>query len=177
MNRILRPHCIKAFNESGFAQHCFFKSLQLQRTATVYTNLGFLYYRHDNIQLANNAFSKAQQTDPMYSLAWIGQALIAEKIDYNESIDLYRHCVDLSNHSQGLYGYGKAIAHLLIKPTNKSSDTYRYSINYLNGNQRAADALTKYIQRNPRDVNALQCLGIIHEFNQRFIQAANVYQL
>ncbi|CAF2392028.1 unnamed protein product [Rotaria sp. Silwood2] len=166
-----------AFNESGFAQHCFFKSLQLQRTATVYTNLGFLYYRHDNIQLANNAFSKAQQTDPMYSLAWIGQALIAEKIDYNESIDLYRHCVDLSNHSQGLYGYGKAIAHLLIKPTNKSSDTYRYSINYLNGNQRAADALTKYIQRNPRDVNALQCLGIIHEFNQRFIQAANVYQL
>ncbi|CAF0871759.1 unnamed protein product [Rotaria sp. Silwood1] len=166
-----------ALNESGFAQHCFFKSLQLQRSAIVYTNLGFLYYRHENIQLANNAFSKAQQTDPMYSLAWIGQALIAEKIDYNESIDLYRHCVDLSNHSQGLYGYGKVIAHLLIKPTNKSSDIYRYSIDYLNGNQRAADALTKYIQRNPKDVNALQCLGIIHEFNQRFTQAANAYQL
>ncbi|CAF0802751.1 unnamed protein product [Rotaria sordida] len=166
-----------ALNESGFAQHCFFKSLQLQRSAIVYTNLGFLYYRHENIELANKAFSKAQQTDPMYSLAWIGQALIAEKIDYNESIDLYRHCVDLSNHSQGLYGYGKAIARLLIKPTNKSSDIYRYSIDYLDGNQRASDALTKYIQRNPQDVNALQCLGIIHEFNQRFIQAANAYQL
>jgi tetratricopeptide (TPR) repeat protein len=164
-------------NESGFAQHCFFKSLQLQRTAVGYTNLGFLYYRHENMQLANKAFSNAQQTDPMYSLAWIGQALIAEKIDYNESIDLYRHCVDLSNHSQGLYGYGKAIANLLIKPENKSTDVYQYSINYLTGNQRAADALTKYIQRNPKDTNALQCLGIIHEFNQRFIQAANAYQL
>ncbi len=60
-------------NESGFAQHCFFKSLQLQRTAVGYTNLGFLYYRHENMQLANKAFSNAQQTDPMYSLAWIGQ--------------------------------------------------------------------------------------------------------
>jgi len=60
-------------NESAFAQHCFFKSLQLQRSAIVYTNLGFLYYRYENIQLANKAFSNAQQTDPMYSLAWIGQ--------------------------------------------------------------------------------------------------------
>lgn len=59
--------------ESGFAQHCFFKSLQLQRTSVAYTNLGFLYYRHENIDLANKAFSKAQQTDPTYSLAWIGQ--------------------------------------------------------------------------------------------------------
>ena len=33
------------------------------------------------------------------------------------------------------------------------------------------------LERNPKDTNALQCLGIIHEFNQRFIQAANAYQL
>ena len=59
--------------ESGFAQHCFLKSLQRQRTAVTYTNLGFLYYRHDNIEMANKAFSNGQQTDPMYSLAWIGQ--------------------------------------------------------------------------------------------------------
>ena len=39
------------------------------------------------------------------------------------------------------------IAHLLTKPNNKSSDIYQYSINYLNGNQQAADALTKYIRR------------------------------
>jgi hypothetical protein len=61
------------FNESGFAQHCFFKSIQLQRSAVAYANLGFLYYRYENIELANRAFSYAQQTDPKYSLAWIGQ--------------------------------------------------------------------------------------------------------
>jgi len=65
--------CVIVLNEPAFAQHCFFKSLQLQRSAIVYTNLGFLYYRYENIQLANKAFSNAQQTDPMYSLAWIGQ--------------------------------------------------------------------------------------------------------
>lgn len=141
----------------------------------------------------------------------ISQALVAEKVDYNESIDLYRHCVDLSNHvkrnsihirkyyfvclqCQSLYGYGKAIASLLVKPENKPTRTYAYAINDLNGNQRAADALTKYIrkfsynnlkivvqrvflERNRQDTHALQCLGIIHEFNRRFIQAANAYQL
>jgi superkiller protein 3 len=70
---IIYKFCFIVLKEAGFAQHCFFKSLQLQRSAIVYTNLGFLYYRYDNIQLANKAFSNAQQTDPMYSLAWIGQ--------------------------------------------------------------------------------------------------------
>jgi hypothetical protein len=57
-------------NESVFAQHCFFKSFQLQRSVIVYTNL---YYHYENIQLANKAFSNVQQTDLLYSLAWIGQ--------------------------------------------------------------------------------------------------------
>ncbi len=34
-----------------------------------------------------------------------------------------------------------------------------------------------FLERNPKDTNALQCLGIIQEFNQRFIQAAHAYQL
>lgn len=32
------------------------------------------------------------------------------------------------------------------------------------------------VERNAEDANALQALGIIHEFNQRFIQATNAYQ-
>ena len=60
-------------NESGLAQHCFLKSLKLQRSAMAYTNLGLLYYRHHNLDMANKAFSNAQQTDPTYSLAWLGQ--------------------------------------------------------------------------------------------------------
>ncbi|CAF1230342.1 unnamed protein product, partial [Didymodactylos carnosus] len=159
----------------GFAQHCFFKSIQLQRSSCAYTNLGFLYYCHDNIQAANQAFSTAQQLDPQDSIAWTGQALIAEKIDPSEKTDLYRHCVELSNHSQGLYGYGKSIADLLIKPDEKSSDTYRYSIEYMNGNHKGAEALVKFLQRYTDDGSAHQCLAVILEFNQLFISAAKAY--
>lgn len=66
---------VSGMKEAALAQHCFFKSLQLQRSAIAYTNLGFLYYRYDNLQTANKAFSSAQQTDPMYPLAWLGQVL------------------------------------------------------------------------------------------------------
>jgi hypothetical protein len=106
--------------------------------------------------------------------------LISEKIDYDVQ-------------SQGLYGYGKAIANFSITPNTKSTDIYRYSINYLTDNQCAAAAFTKYIrknvvfvyhfifksflERNANDINALQCFGVIHEFNQRFTQSAKVYQL
>jgi tetratricopeptide (TPR) repeat protein len=85
--------CCIVLNESGFAQHCFFKSLQLQRSAIGYTNLGFLYYRYENIQLANKAFSNAQQTDPMYSLAWIGQVSYFSFIysDLNKETIFSRH--------------------------------------------------------------------------------------
>lgn len=97
--------------------------------------------------------------------------------------------------SQGLFGYGNIIAQLLVQPSQKSTENYRYSVTYLTGNERAGDALTKYIrkrkmffmiflhfqlnlvlERNPHDQQAQQCLGIIHEFNKRFIQAAHAYQ-
>jgi Tfp pilus assembly protein PilF len=73
---------------SGFVQHCFFKSLQLQRSAMAFTNLGFLYYRHENLQMANKAFSSAQQTDPMYSLAWIGQVKSIVPLSMQYSIEI-----------------------------------------------------------------------------------------
>ena len=92
-----------------------------------------------------------------------------------------------------MYGYGKAIAHLVTHPANKSTEVYRYAIDYLTGHQRAADALTKYVrkslidcssritiecsERNAHDTQALHCLGIVDEFNQRFAQAARSYQL
>jgi len=36
-----------------------------------------LYYHHADLELAKEAFSRAQVTDSDYSLAWLGQALVA----------------------------------------------------------------------------------------------------
>ncbi|KAF5351978.1 hypothetical protein D9756_007386 [Leucocoprinus leucothites] len=47
------------------------------KNVVTWTNLGFLYYHHEDLELANEAFFRAQITDPDYSLAWLGQALVA----------------------------------------------------------------------------------------------------
>jgi superkiller protein 3 len=42
-----------------------------------WTNIGLLYLYHNDIDLATQAFTKAQTLDPDHTMAWIGQALIA----------------------------------------------------------------------------------------------------
>lgn len=43
-------------------------------------------------------FSKAQSIEPTYPLSWIGQAIIADKIKRNETVDLYRHATTIGSH-------------------------------------------------------------------------------
>lgn len=78
------------------AQHAYIKALELSskvgasrrsqhyhlirafpQNVVTWTNLGLLYYHHGDLELANEALYRAQVTDPDYSLAWLGQALVA----------------------------------------------------------------------------------------------------
>lgn len=83
------------------AQHAFVRSLHLNdRRAQVWTNLGALYLVHNDIQLANEAFTRAQSTDPDYSLAWIGQGLLALLYgDPGEARGLFEHAFDIASAS------------------------------------------------------------------------------
>ncbi|THC96519.1 hypothetical protein EYZ11_004018 [Aspergillus tanneri] len=86
------------------AQHAFVRSLHLNdRSAQVWTNLGALYLIHNDIQLANEAFTRAQSTDPDYSLAWIGQGFLALLFgDPREARGLFEHAFDISSSSSVL---------------------------------------------------------------------------
>lgn len=42
-----------------------------------WTNLGLLYLQHQDLELANQAFVRAQVLDSSHPLAWLGQALVA----------------------------------------------------------------------------------------------------
>lgn len=48
----------------------------VQNSAT-WTNLGLLCLQHGDLELANEALYKAQILDPDYTLAWVGQGLVA----------------------------------------------------------------------------------------------------
>ncbi|KAL4921796.1 hypothetical protein BDW62DRAFT_96850 [Aspergillus aurantiobrunneus] len=86
------------------AQHAFVRSLHLNdRSAQVWTNLGTLYLIHNDIQLSNEAFTRAQSTDPDYSQAWVGQGFLALLFgDSREARGLFEHAFDISRSSSKL---------------------------------------------------------------------------
>lgn len=66
----------------------------------MWTNLGALYTLQDDYALANEAFSRAQSTDPEYALAWVGQGLIAGIFgEPDQAQELFQHAFEISDHS------------------------------------------------------------------------------
>jgi superkiller protein 3 len=104
------------------AQHAFVRSLHLNdRSAQTWANLGVLYLVHNDIQLANEAFTRAQSTDPDYSPAWIGQGFLALLFgDPNEARGLFEHAFDIANAALVLPKRQYALSvfdHLLLDPS------------------------------------------------------------
>ncbi|KAJ3567050.1 hypothetical protein NP233_g6613 [Leucocoprinus birnbaumii] len=81
------------------AQHAYIKALELDsKNVITWTNMGFLYYYHTDLELANEAFFRAQVTDPDYSLAWLGQALVATANNHEfDAQTLLTHASTLSS--------------------------------------------------------------------------------
>lgn len=80
------------------AQHCFIKALSLDPKAVyVWFNLGMLYIKYFDYDLANQCFIRAQSIAPGNPESWIGQALVA---NYNNnevsSRELFTHSYVLS---------------------------------------------------------------------------------
>ncbi|EQL38541.1 hypothetical protein BDFG_00124 [Blastomyces dermatitidis ATCC 26199] len=81
------------------AQHSFVRSLHLnERSPQVWTNLGVLYILHNDHELANEAFTRAQSADPDFAHAWLGQGLLALLFgDVKEARELFTHAFELGN--------------------------------------------------------------------------------
>jgi superkiller protein 3 len=84
------------------AQHSFVRSLFLnERSSQAWTNLGTLYLLQNDFVLANDAFTRAQSSDPDFALAWIGQGLLALLMtgDTREANLLFTHAMEISGSS------------------------------------------------------------------------------
>ena len=108
------------------AQHAYVKALELDhkvsRSSCVcwrssihfqnplfWTDLGIFYLHHGDIDLANQAFYRAQISNPDYCQAWVGQALVAISNQHlPEARSLLEHALTLSTpivrHFQLIYG-------------------------------------------------------------------------
>ena len=83
------------------SQHSFVRSLYLNdKNARVWTNLGTLYLIQNDAQLANNAYTRAQSSDPDYAQAWLGQGLLAMQIgEVDEARNLFTHAFEIADSS------------------------------------------------------------------------------
>lgn len=83
------------------AQHSLIRSLFLnERSPQTWTNLGCLYLLQNDIQLANDAFTRAQSVDPDFAHAWIGQGLIALMTDNSKEANLLcTHAIEILEYS------------------------------------------------------------------------------
>ncbi|KAJ9660935.1 Superkiller protein 3 [Neophaeococcomyces mojaviensis] len=83
------------------SQHAFIRSLHLNdHSARAWTNLGVLYLNNSEAELANQAFTRAQSTDPEYAAAWIGQGLLATLYGrLEEAAGLFKHANEIADSS------------------------------------------------------------------------------
>ena len=110
------------------AQHSFVRSLYLNdKSARVWTNLGTLYLILEDYELANEAFTRAQSSDPDYALAWTGQAFLAVQLaDPKEARTLFTHAFEISGSSSTTIKRQYAISTfdrlMSSPPSNQTSD-------------------------------------------------------
>ncbi|TFY67241.1 hypothetical protein EVJ58_g1753 [Rhodofomes roseus] len=80
------------------AQHAYVRAIEINsKNAATWTSLGLFYLHHDDAELANEAFYKAQTLDPDYALAWVGQGLVATMNGHTqEARALFEHATGLA---------------------------------------------------------------------------------
>lgn len=108
------------------SQHSFIRSLHLNdHSARSWTNLGILYIHNSEHELANEAFTRAQSTDPEYAAAWVGQGLLATLYGkQKEAAGLFKHAFEIAESSSlaaKRYYAASAFDHLLVD-LNAASD-------------------------------------------------------
>ncbi|XP_051923327.1 tetratricopeptide repeat protein 37 [Hippocampus zosterae] len=166
----------KGLENLALAQHCFIKSIQVEPNNVVaWTNLGTLYLKKDNIELAHESFKIAQSLEPLYVNCWIGQALIAERVGSYDTMDLFRHTTELSTHTEGVKGYAHWVCSTLLDKSKRDSELYRYNIVQMNAISAAQVALSKYTERIQSDAVAFIMLGFLAEHLQLKRQAVQAY--
>ncbi|MFT7813636.1 tetratricopeptide repeat protein 37 isoform X1 [Arapaima gigas] len=167
----------KGIENFALAQHSFIKSINMEANNVVaWTNLGTLYLKKENIELAHEAFKIAQSLEPLYVNCWIGQALIAETVGSYDTMDLFRHTTELSTHTEGVKGYAFWVCSTLLDKSNRDSELYRYNIIQMNAMSAAQVALCKYTERIQSDSDAFTMLGYLNEHLQLKKQAVQAYQ-
>lgn len=169
----------KEINNPALAQHSFIKAVNLdKKTFTSWSNLGVFYLMHNEIKLANKAFSRAQQSDTSFLNAWIGQAFIAYLIgEHDEAMDLFRHCTQLGYHHESAVGYSNFVCSVLNNPDYASNPKYEYAIDKMHAIPLALDNINWHCLNESDATFESWCfVGYLSSRQKLYTKAINAYE-
>ena len=101
-----------------------------------------------NLYKANEAYSRAQRADPAYINSWIGQASIAEMMQRKETMDLFRHAIQLGYHNQAAVGYAHWVLDTILNSGTKKDTLHIHSIESVSATYSATDVMTWYVGKS-----------------------------
>ena len=82
-------------------QHAFIRALEIDPQAPmIWSNLGFFYLVHEDIELASQSFKKAQFVDPEWAMGWLGQTLVAKITASDDLFQMVEHTYNLGKSLQ-----------------------------------------------------------------------------
>lgn len=139
------------------AQHALVVSLECYpKDPEVWSNLGFLYLRADERELANACFLKSQTLDPDYARVWFGQAVLAQRDGAGaEASGLFAHAASLSAGSLLEADLALALGAFAPFLTPHARDTGPL--------HQAAFALARYVAARPEDARAKHLQALVSE--------------
>ncbi|KNF03722.1 hypothetical protein PSTG_03244 [Puccinia striiformis f. sp. tritici PST-78] len=151
------------------SQHAFIRSVELMpKNHIAWTNLGFFYVTHSDLELANEAFERAQLIEPDWSLSWMGRALIASLSDQQDKAgELVEHAYSLSLGS--ITTIESCYATVALKTFTNDAQKSSQHTNSLIAPMLAAEKLLK---RYPTDPTFLNLHALISESMGNFDEAA-----
>ncbi|KAJ1975290.1 Superkiller protein 3 [Dimargaris xerosporica] len=161
--------CMTVWVDPEFAQHAFVRALDLNdKNATVWANLGYLYLIHDDLELANRAFTQAQTANPECMTSWLGQGLVAQHLTQpQEAQDLFQHTLYLSHGSHAESNWLFASQYFLAR--HQRSKGHRDNTTEML--TLAVFAMRKYVAQRPTDPCGHNLLGILLEECQQYAGA------
>ncbi|OSD01253.1 TPR-like protein [Trametes coccinea BRFM310] len=146
-------------SQPGVCQHSYIRALEVDsKNAATWTNLGLFYLHHEDQQLANEAFYKAQTLDPDYALAWVGQGLVATLNGHDrEARALFEHATTLSaTVPEADLEYATRLFRKINETTKSRSASAEAFL-------PAFFVLDRYCKQRPKDARALHLFGLVCE--------------
>ncbi|EMD32118.1 hypothetical protein CERSUDRAFT_119089 [Gelatoporia subvermispora B] len=141
------------------AQHAYVRALELNsKDTSTWTNLGFFYLYHEDAELANEAFYKAQVLDPDYALAWVGQGLVATINGHDhDARALFEHAIGLNGAAPDAdVEFAKRLFHGLNTMTQSRLPTSDMLF-------PAFFVLGRFCKQRPQDGSALHLFALVCE--------------